>query len=101
MPASEIHQVVSFMPVCKVVLLLFLIAIANLSRGPVAADDSINYTNVERIMKCCRHDGLIVKPDQPRTTINALISGGLYIIVFLKVNFIRQEQLCKCISSSS
>jgi hypothetical protein len=50
------------------------ILIATLSTGPVGPGDAINYTNVERIMKCCRKDGLILKPDRPLTTINALIS---------------------------
>jgi hypothetical protein len=39
------------------------ILIATLSTGPVAPGDAINYTNVQRIMKCCRQDGLILKPD--------------------------------------
>jgi hypothetical protein len=50
------------------------ILIATLSTGPVGPGDSINYTNVERIMKCCRPDGLILKPDRPLTMINTLIS---------------------------
>jgi hypothetical protein len=50
------------------------ILIATLSTGPVGPGDAINYTNVNRIMKCCRQDGLILKPDRPLTTINALIS---------------------------
>jgi hypothetical protein len=50
------------------------ILIATLSTGPVSPGDAINYTNVQRIMKCCRPDGLILKPDRPLTTINALIS---------------------------
>ena len=50
------------------------ILISTLSTGPVASGDGINYTNIERIMKCCRQDGLILKPDHPLTMINALIS---------------------------
>jgi hypothetical protein len=50
------------------------ILIATLTTGPVGPGDAINYTNIERIMKCCRKDGLILKPDRPLTTINALIS---------------------------
>jgi hypothetical protein len=50
------------------------ILIATLSTGPVAPDDGIKYTNVKRIMKCCRQDGLILKSDRSLTTINALIS---------------------------
>jgi hypothetical protein len=50
------------------------ILIATLSTGPVGPGDAINYTNVYRIMKCCRQDGLILKPDRPLTTIDPLIS---------------------------
>jgi len=49
-------------------------AISTLSTGPVGPGDAVNYTNIEVIMKCCRPDGLILKPDRPLTTINALIS---------------------------
>jgi hypothetical protein len=54
------------------------ILIATLSTGPVAPGDAINYTNVQRIMKCCRQDGLILKPDRPLTTINSLISDWAF-----------------------
>jgi hypothetical protein len=54
------------------------ILIATLSTGPVGPGDGINYTNVERIMKCCRKDGLILKPDRPLTTINALASDWAF-----------------------
>ena len=64
----------SYGPFTKEVLPEREILIATLSTGPVAPGDAINYTNVERIMKCCRKDGLILKPDRPLTTINALIS---------------------------
>ncbi len=50
------------------------ILIATLSTGPVSPGDAINYTNVQRIMKCCRQDGLILKLDRPLTAINALIA---------------------------
>lgn len=50
------------------------ILIATLSTGPVGPGDGILYINAERIMKCCRQDGLILKPDRPLTMINALIS---------------------------
>ena len=48
------------------------ILIATLSTGPVGVGDAVNFTNVERIMRCCRQDGLILKPDRAITTINAL-----------------------------
>jgi hypothetical protein len=48
------------------------ILIATLSTGPVGIGDAVNLTNVSRIMRCCRQDGLILKPDRAITTINAL-----------------------------
>jgi hypothetical protein len=50
------------------------ILIATLSTGPVAFGDGINYVDVERIMRCCRQDGLILKPSEPLTMIDLLIS---------------------------
>lgn len=50
------------------------ILIATLSTGPVGPGDGIQYVNATRIMKCCRQDGLILKPDRPLTAINALLS---------------------------
>jgi hypothetical protein len=50
------------------------IIMATLSTGPVAVGDGINFTNIQRIMRCCRQDGLILKPDRPLTTINELVS---------------------------
>ncbi len=52
--------------------------IATLSTGPVGSGDAINYTNVERIMRCCRQDGLILKPDRPLTMINMLASDWAF-----------------------
>jgi hypothetical protein len=54
------------------------IAIATLSTGPVGFGDGINYTNVERIMKCCRQDGVILKPGQSLTMINRLASDWAF-----------------------
>ena len=50
------------------------ILLATLSTGPVGVGDGINYTNNPRIMRCCREDGLILKPDRPLTTINEVIA---------------------------
>ena len=50
------------------------ILISTLSTGPVGPGDSINYTNVQRIMRCCRSDGVILKPDRPLITINEIIA---------------------------
>ncbi|CAF3100408.1 unnamed protein product, partial [Rotaria sp. Silwood2] len=51
------------------------IIIAILSTGPVGLGDVINYTDSTRIMKYCRQDGLILKPDRSITMINLLISA--------------------------
>ncbi|CAF4557909.1 unnamed protein product [Rotaria socialis] len=50
------------------------ILIATLSTGPVAFGDGINYVDKERIMRCCRQDGLILKPKKPLTMIDIAIS---------------------------
>ncbi|CAF4831166.1 unnamed protein product [Rotaria sp. Silwood1] len=50
------------------------IVLATLSTDPVGLGDAINYTNIERIMRCCRKDGLILKPDRPITMIDSLIA---------------------------
>ncbi len=55
-----------------------VILVATLSTGSVGPDDRINYTNTQRVMKCCRQDGLILKPDRPLTTINALVSDRAF-----------------------
>jgi hypothetical protein len=54
------------------------ILVATLSTGPAGPGDRINYTNAQRVMKCCRQDGLILKPDRPLTTINALVSDWAF-----------------------
>ncbi len=53
------------------------ILIATLSTGPVAFGDGINFTNIQRLMRCCRSDGLILKPDRPLTTINTLVADWI------------------------
>ncbi|UJR11990.1 hypothetical protein I4U23_016168 [Adineta vaga] len=50
------------------------IAIATLSTGPVTPGDGIHYVNYDKTMQCYRSVGLILKPDQPITMINALLS---------------------------
>ncbi|CAF1089846.1 unnamed protein product [Rotaria sp. Silwood1] len=54
------------------------ILIATLSTRPVSPGDAINYTNAQHIMKCCREDGLILKPDRPLTMINRLVSDWAF-----------------------
>jgi hypothetical protein len=50
------------------------ILIATLSTGPVTPGDAINYTDTKRIMRCCRQDGLILKPDRPITPIDSIVA---------------------------
>ncbi|CAF2054431.1 unnamed protein product [Rotaria magnacalcarata] len=50
------------------------ILISTLSTGPVAFGNGINYGDKERIMRCCRQDGLILKPTKPLTMIDLAIS---------------------------
>jgi len=50
------------------------VLIATLSTGPVGPGDGINYTSGDHIMRCCRADGVILKPDRPLTMIDRLIS---------------------------
>lgn len=50
------------------------VLIATLSTGPVGPGDGLGFANYTRIMRCCRQDGLILKPDYPLTTLNLLFS---------------------------
>lgn len=50
------------------------ILIATLSTGPLAPGDGIDYIDVARIMRCCREDGLILKPDRSIAMIDALVA---------------------------
>ncbi|CAF1132035.1 unnamed protein product, partial [Didymodactylos carnosus] len=49
------------------------ILISTLSMGPVTPGDRIGYFDVDRIMKCCNEDGLILKPNRPLTMIDKLL----------------------------
>ncbi|CAF1363006.1 unnamed protein product [Rotaria sordida] len=54
------------------------ILIATLSTGSVAFRDGINYIDTTRTMRCCRQDGLILKPSKPLTTNILLISDWTF-----------------------
>ncbi len=45
---------------------------AALSGGPVAPSDKIGDENVDLIMKTCRSDGLLLKPDKPATPVDVM-----------------------------
>lgn len=47
--------------------------VSTLSTGPVGPSDMIGATNVDMLMKCCRQDGLILKPQYPIRAIDAEI----------------------------
>ena len=45
---------------------------AIMSCGPVGPGDRINYLNKDLLMKTCRNDGLLLKPDKPATPIDLM-----------------------------
>ncbi|MFX0098308.1 MAG: hypothetical protein ACFFCS_01930 [Candidatus Hodarchaeota archaeon] len=45
---------------------------AALSAGPVAPSDKLGNEDVELLMKTCRSDGLLLKPDKPATVIDLM-----------------------------
>jgi len=45
---------------------------AALSGGPVAPSDKIGKENIDLLMKTCRSDGLLLKPDKPATPIDLM-----------------------------
>ncbi|HME54002.1 MAG TPA: hypothetical protein VKM55_17380 [Candidatus Lokiarchaeia archaeon] len=46
--------------------------VAALSGGPVAPSDKIGFENVDLLMKTCRADGLLLKPDKPATPVDLM-----------------------------
>ena len=49
--------------------------VATLSRGPVGPGDKIDEVDVNLIMKSCRSDGKLLKPDKPVTAIDLQIAA--------------------------
>ncbi|XP_052789947.1 uncharacterized protein LOC128224213 isoform X2 [Mya arenaria] len=47
--------------------------VSTLSTGPVGPSDMVGATNVSMLMKCCRSDGVILKPQFPIRAIDAQI----------------------------
>ncbi|KAL4219038.1 hypothetical protein ACF0H5_021621 [Mactra antiquata] len=39
--------------------------VSSLTRGPVGPGDKIGYTNKTLLMRCCRQDGLLLRPSRP------------------------------------
>jgi hypothetical protein len=64
----------NYTPTAHEILAKREVAIATLSTGPVSPGDGIQYANYDNVIRCCRADGLIFKPDHPVKMINALIS---------------------------
>ena len=54
---------------------------SSLSAGPVGPSDRIGMTDVELVMKTCRSDGLLLKPDRPATMIDSYYAGRKMPIV--------------------
>jgi hypothetical protein len=50
--------------------------VAALSGGPVGPSDRIGFSNRDLIMKTCRVDGLLLKPDRPATPIDRMFLGN-------------------------
>jgi hypothetical protein len=50
--------------------------IAALSGGPVGPSDRIGASDRELIMRTCREDGVLIKPDRPATPIDAMFLGN-------------------------
>ncbi|HUT52951.1 MAG TPA: hypothetical protein VM658_06140 [bacterium] len=50
--------------------------IASLSGGPVGPSDRIGYSDRELIMRTCRDDGVLLKPDRPATPIDIMFLGN-------------------------
>jgi hypothetical protein len=45
--------------------------VSSLSAGPVGPSDAVGKENVDLIMRTCRADGLLLKPDRPATPVDA------------------------------
>ena len=72
--SNEVEPGAPYKPSVKEVLPDREILISTLSTGPVAVGDGIDYVDRVRIMRCCRQDGLILKPSKPLTMIDLLIT---------------------------
>ncbi|KAL6067877.1 Ricin B-type lectin domain-containing protein, variant 2 [Balamuthia mandrillaris] len=55
---------------------------AVLATGPVGPSDGIGYTNRSRIMKTCREDGLILKPDKPAKPLDTVFTAQFNTTAF-------------------
>ncbi len=51
--------------------------VSALSAGPIGPGDKLGLTNVALLMKTCRHDGLLLKPDKPATPIDRWFLGDI------------------------
>lgn len=50
--------------------------LAVMSTGPVGFSDAMNYTNVERILRTCRSDGVLLRPNKPITAMDSTLGHG-------------------------
>lgn len=53
--------------------------LASLSAGPVAIGDQIGCTNRELVMRTCREDGVLVKPDVPLAAIDRCFRANSFV----------------------
>ncbi len=53
--------------------------LASLSAGPVGIGDAIGCTHRELVMRSCREDGVLIKPDVPIAAIDRCFAGNAYL----------------------
>jgi hypothetical protein len=53
--------------------------LAALSAGPVGIGDQIGYSNRDIVLRCCREDGVLVKPDVPIAAIDRCFQANAFL----------------------
>jgi hypothetical protein len=56
-----------------------------LSGGPVAIGDQLGHTDRDLVMRCCREDGVLIKPDVPLAAIDRCFTRNAFIEPILLV----------------
>ena len=82
-PDAKFYQYTEPYPITHAVVSVF-------SAGPVAPSDGINGANVTLIMRTCREDGLLLKPDRP-----AIAIDRIWIERAFRDDFTREERGAK------
>ncbi|MFX1452205.1 MAG: hypothetical protein ACFFCM_15315, partial [Promethearchaeota archaeon] len=65
--------------------------ISNLSAGVVGPGDPIGYLNRELLMKTCREDGLLLKPDRPLTAVDHMFEK--HSTYYITSTFSKKDEL--------